>query len=741
MKKSMRPKALDRRLFLQAGLSGAGGLILWGSGLAPLIAVGSPTAGAMSASSEGAAGGAATFNAYLEIATDGTVTITCPQAEMGQGVHDGLSKILADELGADWSQVTIRLAMADDAYINPITRRHRTAASESVKIYFDLLRRLGAGAREMLVTVAATRWGVDPAECRVERSTVIHDASKRQFAFGELAAEAAALPVPSEPRLKDPKEFTLIGRSLQRKDTPPKVDGSAVFGIDVRLPGMLHAALRRAPAVVARQRSFSPASALAMPGVVDVFAVADGVAVLARNSWQARQAAAALEVEFDDSEVATLDTEGMRDRMRAALDHDAAAQAARPPLQGRFDRDLTYAAINGAAQQHTWEYEVPFLAHAALEPLCATAVVRENEVEVWAPTQQPDKAREAIAEVTGRPREQVRLHVTFLGGGFGRKWENDFVRQAAEIAAQRPGVPVKLTWSREDDTRHDRFRPAHRVRTRVGLGAQGEILGMHSRATGISMWRYQGRRPIPGRADLFVVGMLINENYDFPNQYVDYVETPEPIPVGTWRSVSQSQNGFFSESAIDDIAHVTGQDPLELRLKLAAKDPRAERVLRRVAEVAGWSTPLPKGKGRGIALSLGYDSYCAEVIEVSVDDERRVKIERIIATFDCGQMIDPHNVEAQVSGGIVWGLSAAINGQIRFANGAAIESNFHDAPILRLNEIPPIEVVLLSSDAPSGGAGEASVPGVAPALAGAIQAACGERPRRLPLIESGFSVV
>ena len=720
---------MDRRFFLRASVSGAGAIVLAAH---PAVRLGGSMA---------AAGSSAVFNAYLEITEDGQLHITCPQAEMGQSVHDGLSKILADELEADWSKVSVRLAMADDAYINPITRRHRTASSESIKIYFDLLRRLGAGAREMLVAAGAARWGVDVSSCRAQRSEVIHLATGRRYAYGELAAEAARQPVPESPQLKDPKDFTLIGQSTRRKDTPPKTDGSLIFGIDIKLPGMVHAVIRRAPEVAASLRGFSPQSALAMPGVVDVFAVTDGVAVLARNSWQARQAAAALEVEFDASAVATLDTEGMRTRLRQALERDDLAQAARPASEGRFDRALTLAAIESAPRQLSFDYEVPFLAHAALEPLCATAIVREQDVEVWAPTQQPDRARDAVAEVTGRPREQVRLHVTFLGGGFGRKWENDFVRQAAEIAAKRPGIPVKLTWSREDDTRHDRFRPAHRVRTRVGVDTNGGILGMHSRTTGISMWRYQGRRPIPGRADPFVVGMLINENYDFPNQYVDYVETPEPVPVGTWRSVSQSQNGFFSESAIDDIAFATGQDPLALRLKLAAKDPRAERVLRRVGEAAGWDRPLPKGRGRGVALSLGYDSYCAEVIEVSVDADRRVKIERIVATFDCGRMIDPHNVEAQVSGGIVWGLSAAVNGQIRFAEGAAIESNFHDAPILRVNEIPPIEVILLASDASSGGAGEASVPGVAPALAGAIQAACGERPRRLPIIEAGFSLV
>lgn len=735
---------MHRRYFLRASAGAAGGLMLALQHAPWALAESEVTAGmsgSVGAERDTEGTDSSVFNAYLEIARDGTIFITCPQAEMGQGVHDGLSKILADELGADWRQVQIRLAMADDAFINPISRRHRTASSESIKIYYDLLRRLGAGAREMLIGAAAERWGVAPAACRSLESQILHMSTDRRLSFAELAAEAATRPVPESPRLKDPKEFTLIGRSLPRKDTALKVDGRAVFGIDVQLPGMLHAAVRRAPQVDARRLGFSPQSALAMPGVVDVFAVQDGVAVLAKNSWQARRAADALEVQFDASAVRGLDTESMRTRMQSALDDDASAQPARPPMNGRFDRERTVSAIEQADRQFVWQYEVPFLAHAALEPLCATAMVLEDEVHVWAPTQQPDRARDAIAAVTGRPRDQVRLHVTFLGGGFGRKWENDFVRQAAEIAKARPGVPIKLTWSREDDTRHDRFRPAHTVRTRVGVDREGRILGMHTRTTGISMWRYQRRRPIPGRADPFVVGMLINDMYAFDNQYVDYVETPEPIPVGTWRSVSQSQNGFFSESAIDDVAYATNQDPLGLRLQLAAGDPRAVRVLRKVADAVNWAQPLPKGRGRGIALSLGYDSYCAEVIEVSVDEAKRVKIDRIVAAFDCGQMIDPHNVEAQVSGGIIWGLSAAINGQIRFADGAAIESNFHDAPILRLNEIPPIEVMLIDSDAPHGGAGEASVPGVAPALASAIQAACGDRPRRLPLIEAGFTLL
>lgn len=738
---------MKRRDFLEAGATVAGGF--WIAATLPLAsaavdASSNGVAGSTPAADSGSITRATRFGAYLEIEPSGRVHLTCPQAEMGQGTHDGLPKILAEELEVSWDDVQIHLGGGDDAFINPLTRRHRTANSESTNVYFALLRNTGAAARDMLVAAAAARWGVPVEECQAANSRVNHAASRRSLGFGELAAEAARQPVPAAPRLKEPRDFRLIGTATRRKDTPAKIDGSAIFGLDVRLPGMLHAALRRSPTVASRVIGFDREAALKLPGVIDAFLIPDGVAVVANSTWLARRAAEALEVTFDDAPSASIDSEGLRARMAAALDAEERAVAGRPmPGFPAFDKAATVNALTTAAKKFEWEYEVPFLAHAALEPLTATAVVYADHAIVWAPTQQPDRVRDVMAQVSGLPRQACTLHCTFLGGGFGRKWETDFVRQAMQIATavakQRPGTPVKLTWTREQDFRHDRFRPAHRVRTRAAVNESGQLTAMHSRITGISMWKYQGRPSVPNMADPFVAGWLINDNYKFPNKYIDYVETPEPVPVGTWRSVSQSMNGFFSESAIDDVAFATQTDPLEFRLSLCAGDARATAVLRKAAELAGWGKRMAKGRGRGIALSLGYDSYCAEVVEVSVTG-RRVKVERIIAVFDCGLIVDPRNVEAQVEGGVIWGLSAALDGQINFANGAVVEDNFHTAPVLRIEKTPPIEVHLLRTDHKPGGAGEASVPGVAPALASAIHMACGERPRRLPIIAAGFEL-
>jgi len=727
-------RMLTRRSFVQVALTSAGGLLVGCRTSADRSAVGEDPRGAADGT---AAGGQ--FGAYIEITPDNRVWVVCPQSEMGQGIHDGLPKLVAEELEADWSLVEVRMPWADDAFINPLTKRHRTAASESTMIYFDLLRTAGAAAREMLIAAAAASWDVAPSECRAELSFVKHAASGRSAGFGELAAAAALLPVPSAPRLKPNSEFRLIGTSTLRKDTPAKCDGSAIFGIDVVQPDLLFASLRRSPAVTSRLVSWNRDAALRLPGVVDAFPIDSGIAVVARSTWLARRAAESLEVEFDDSDARSADSGQMRATMLAALDNDDAALPGRPVFGGGpFDRDATFKALAAAPIRHEWIYEVPFLAHAALEPLCATAVFRDDGVEMWAPSQQPDRARDVMAAVSGRPREQCRFNVTFLGGGFGRKWENDFVRETLQIAARLPGKPVKLTWTREQDFQHDRFRPAHLVRTRVGLARDGSILAMHSRTTGISMWKYQQRRAIPGSADLFSTGTLINDRYAIANAYVDCVDVEFPVPVGTWRSVSQSMNGFFFESAIDDIASITAQDPLALRLKLLQKDPRAQGVLRQAAEKAGWGKRMPEGRGLGIALGMGYEAYCAEVAEVTVSGTA-LNIDRIVCAFDCGLMVDPHNVDAQVEGGIVWGLSAARDGQIRFDAGVARETNFHTAPILRISEMPAIEVHLMKTEHRAGGCGEASVPPVAPAIASAIQMATGKRPRRLPLIESGWT--
>jgi isoquinoline 1-oxidoreductase subunit beta len=546
------------------------------------------------------------------------------------------------------------------------------------------------------------------------------------------------LPAPTQPRVKTRNEFKLIGRQLPNKLAPSKCDGSAVFGIDVRLPQMLYAALARSPAAAAVVRSFDAGAASGMPGVVAIVQVTDGIAVIAESTWQAFKAADAIKAVYDDTPARSAHQPLIDSRLRAALADDSSAL---PGMRGRgqkYERAAHDAAMTAAARRLTFEYEVPFVAHAALEPLCCTARVTDSACEVWAPTQQPDRARDAVAQVTGLPRERVTLHMTLLGGGFGRKWELDFIRQSVEIAAKVPGRPVKLTWTRAQDFQHDRFRSAHRARTVVGLDAAKNVAAIHTRSTGIDMWKYQKRAPIPGVADPFATGLLVNDAYGFPNPYVDFVAVDLPIPVGTWRSVSASMNGFFSESAIDDIAAATRRDPLDYRLQLLANSPRALAVLRLAADKAGWKGPLPRGRGRGVATALGFGSFCAQVIEVSVRG-KEIRIEKIVCAFDCGIVIDPSMLRAQLEGGIVWGLSAARDGSIAFENGVAQATNFHESPVLRFNECPPIEVHLIDSGEKPSGAGEASVPPVAPALASAVFAATGKRPRRLPLAADGWA--
>ncbi len=726
---------LSRRIFLQSGVAASGGLLL-GCQVQP-----QPLPAAPADVREAMPTGPGRFGVYVEIAPDGSISLVSPQSEMGQGVFDGLAKILADEMDADWARVTIRLPWADKRFASPVTKRQRTANSDSTSGYFQVLRETGAATRILLIQAAAQRWSVPASECLASDSVVSHPSSGRRLSYGELAAQAATLPVPTTVVLKTPDAFTLVGKSVQRKDTSPKTDGSAVFGIDVRLDGMLYAVLSRSPAVSAKLVTFNLDSVLRMPGVVDAFAVSDGVAVIAKSTWQARRAAEALSVKFDTSASREVEQPQIRARLRSALDNDAQALAGRPAFGGGpFDKAATLAALATAPVRKEWTYEVPFLAHAALEPLTATAVVRDDGAELWAPTQQPDACVDVLAKVTGLPAEKCRVNVTFLGGGFGRKFETDFVLQAAEIANKLRNTPVKLTWTREQDFRHDRYRPAHMARTRVGLDREGNILAMQSRISGISMWRYKGRPAAPGFGDPFATGGLINDRYAIPNAYVDHVATNEPIPVGTWRSVSQSMNCFFFESAIEDLAAATRQDALALRRKLLAKDPRAVKLLDELASRGDWGKTLPKGRGRGLAYSQGFGSYCGQIFDVTAKG-KDIHIDRIVCVFDCGLVVDPRMVDAQVTGGIVWGLSAARDGQITFANGAAVEDNFHTSPILRLPELPPIELHLLAGDSKPGGAGEASVPPTAPALASAIYAATGRRPRRLPLTSDGYRFV
>jgi isoquinoline 1-oxidoreductase subunit beta len=723
------PDGVSRRRFLQAGTAT---LFLLGLRVDGRVVAAEPA-------------GAGRFSAFLEITPAGAIRITTPSTELGQGIHSNLPRIVAEELDADWADVEVVMPHADAAFVSPITGRHRTASSESTKIYYEQLRGVGAAAREMLCAAAAQRWGVAPEECRSDASVVRHAASGREASYASLAAAAAALPIPAKPRKKRADEFKLIGKSIERKDLADKVSGRTVFGIDVVLPGMLHAALRMPPQAGGDVASFDAASVLKLRGVVAVVKVDGAVAVIADTFWHARKAAEALEVKFTPGPADGLDTEAIRAGMRARLDDDAAAvpfpdidTQAEPPTSRPLDRAATERALAGAQRTLTLDYEVPYLAHLTMEPMVSTALVTADACRLWIPSQQPDRGREAAAQITGLPLEKVRMDITFAGGGFGRKWELDFLRQSVQAAVAVPGRPVKLTWTREQDVQHDFYRPAYLARSRIALGADG-ITGMHSRLVGQSIWRFQGKPLIPGMGDPTAASLLIYDIYDFPDKYIDHVDVPWKIPVGLWRSVTLSQNSFFAESAIDEAAVALGRDPYEFRLSMLGRHPRIRKVLETAARRAGWGQPLPKGRGRGIALSAAFGSICAQVAEVSIEKDR-LRVHGLTCAFDCGRQVDPGMIRAQLEGGMVFGLSSALRGDITFRDGAVVEGNFNDQPILRINETPRMTVELVDSEAPPGGAGEAAVPAVAPALANAIFAASGRRIRRLPFSAGGVEL-
>lgn len=723
---------LSRRTLLKTGLGIGGGLLL---GLGHVGA-------------QGAAAGNAIrrLNTYVHIAPSGDVIIYTPTAEMGQGNYTALSKIVADELEADWSRVSVRLSHADPEFANPRVGRQRTANSDAVSGYFQALRQAGASGREMLTRAAAQTWQVAIEECRALQGVVTHEASGRVLAYGALAGRAAALEPPASVQLKTPEEFRLIGRSTPKKDAPAKSSGTAEFGIDVRLPGMLVASVRHVPVLGAQLTGVNEAEILALPGVRAVVELDAGVAVVADSSWQALKAAQAVKLSWEAPPGEPLSSAGVSRELRAALDDDPAAlpfpkvdTSAMPPAFIPVDRAAAEQAFASATRTLDVTYEVPYLAHACMEPVCCTALVTETQCEIWAPHQQPDLAVELAAEITGLPAERIRLKRTFLGGGFGRKWVLDFLGESVTVAKALRGTPVKLFWSREEDIRRSYFRPAYAVRTRAAIDDAGRITAMRSRIAGQSLSRFYDKPMQPGVADVAVAGLLILDAYDIDHQWIEYVERELPVPIGYWRSVSLSQNVFFSESAIDEIAELIEEDPYQFRRRQLAKRPRIVKVLDVAAEKAGWGEPLLPGRGRGIAISYTFDAACAQVVEVSVEDGL-VTVERVTCAFDCGLQVDPRNIEDQLESSILFGLSAALAGKATLADGKVVESNFNDYRIMSMAALPRVDLHLVDSAAPPGGVGEAGVPAVMPALATAIHAATGQRVRTLPVTSQGLRV-
>ena len=661
-------------------------------------------------------------NAWIRVGGDGLVQLIVDRSEMGQGVMTALPMLLAEELDVPWESIRLEQAPAGKEYINSDFGIQGTGGSSSVHAAWKPLREAGAKARLMLMTAAANAWGVPVAECNTEPGTVMHAGSRRKIAYAELVASAAAIPVPATVTLKDPKRYRYIGTSMPRLDTPDKVRGKAGFGMDVQVPGLLVAVVARCPVFGGTAKSWNEAAAKQIPGVRHIVPISSGVAVVADGYWQASKARAALAVVWDEGQNAGLGTTALRKQL--------AGMAAQPGIVARKQG----APARGREVSAT--YEVPYLAHACMEPMNATAHVEATRCTVWAPTQfqlgnpQLPGAHELVAKLSGVAPEQVTIHTTLLGGGFGRRFFNDFIAEAVETS-KAVQAPVKVIWSREDDIQHDYYRPAVHAVYRAQLDPQGTPVGFATHIVAPSVNAAAMGAP-RDKLDTNSVDGLANLPYDIPSISVDAVNASFAVPLGFWRSVGASHNGFMLESFMDELALATGQDPVAFRRGLLGKKPRHRAVLDLVAEKSGWAAAAPEGRGRGVAILESFNSIVAEVAEVSLNPDRTIRVNRVVAAVDCGTVVNPDIVKAQVEGAIVFGLSAALYGEITVEKGRVMQSNFHDYPLLRMREMPVVEVHLVPSTEPPTGIGEPGTPPIAAAVANAVYALTRQRVRQLP---------
>ena len=665
-------------------------------------------------------------NAFIRIGRDGRVTVIVGQAEMGQGTYTAFPMLVAEELEVGLDQVQIEHALPDDKlYANPLVGFQMTGASSSVKFLYEPMRRAGAAARSMLVAAAAQTWNVDPASCRAHRGVVTHTPTGRRLGYGALADRAATLPVPTQVTLKDPKDFTLIGTPAKRLDTPAKVNGTAQFSIDVRLPGMKIATVAASPVLGGKLGELDDSKAKAIAGVRQIVRLDDAVAVVADHMWAAKQGLAALVIRWDDGPNGTVSTADV------VRELDAASQ--QPGVVARKQGDAA-AALAGAGSRIEAVYQVPFLAHTTLEPPNCTVHVRPDGCEVWTGSQVLSRAQATAAKVTGLPLEKVVVHNHLLGGGFGRRLEHDYVTQAVRIAKQVEG-PVKVVWTREEDVQHDVYRPYYYDRVAAGLDARGQPMAWTHRLVGPSILARWAPPAFQNGLDGDALDGAVHLLYDIPAIQVEYVRHEEPVVnTGFWRGVGVTHNAFVIESFIDELAAATQQDPLEYRLALLGKSPRARAVLELAAKQAGWGTKLPAGRGRGIALMYsGWDTYLVAVAEVAVSPSGEVRVHRVVCAVDCGSIVNPDTVKAQIEGGVNFGIGGALWGEITLKNGRVEQSNFHNVRVLRINETPAIEVHLVRNSEAPGGIGEPGTAVTAPALANAVFAATGKRIRKLPL--------
>lgn len=709
-------RGLTRRSLIQAGAVAAGGLLL---GFRMPLRAGRAEAAANPPGYNGPP------NAYVHIARDNGVTIVVPRVEMGQGTYTSLPMLIAEELEVDLGRVRLEHAPPDAAlYADPILGEQATGGSTSIRGAFDPLRRVGAVARTMLIAAAAQTWRVNASDCHAEKGEVIHAPTGRRVTYGAVADAAARLRVPDHVELKDPKTFTLIGTSVKRLDQADKVNGRAQFGIDVRLPGMKVATVAACPVFGGKLARVDDSKARAVNGVRQVVKLQNAVAVVADHMGAARKGLAALVITWDDGPNAKLSSADIvRQLADASRNNGLVAQQ-----HGDADR-----ALAGAAKKLEAVYEVPFLAHATMEPMNCTVHVRKDGCDVWVGTQVPVRAQMAAARVAGLPPQKVRVHNQYLGGGFGRRLDVDAVIQAVQIAKQVDG-PVKVIWSREEDTQHDVYRPYYYDVLAAGLDAQGAPVAFKHRVTGSFVAARWAPRVLEHGLDPDAAEAAAGP-YDFPSLLIDCVrqEPPAGLVTGWWRGVGPTHNCFMVESFIDELASTAGKDPVDYRRALLRNAPRARAVLDLAVQHAGWGQPLAKGRGRGVAVLNAFGSYLAQIAEVTVAPDGRVRVDRVVSAVDCGRIVNPDTVKAEIEGGIIFGITAALYGNITIENGRVMQANFDTYQPLRIDESPAIEVHLVPSTEAPGGIGEPGTAAIAPAVANAIFAATGRRLRKLPV--------
>jgi len=719
---------MNRRKFILHSAAAAGGGLALGFNLP----FGLSTADAQTAAAAGAE-----INAWVFVKPNDTCVIRIARSEMGQGTLTGLAQLVVEELECDWKKVaTEQFTAGQNLARKRVWGEMSTGGSRGIRISQDYVRRGGAAARMMLLQAAADQWNVPVGEVTVANGVITHAASQRSTTYGKVAGAAARLtpPDPKSIQLRDPKEWKIAGKPMKRLDTADKLNGSKIYSIDLKLPGMLHAAVKACPVFGGRLASYNETKLSGRPGIRRVVKVNDStVAVVADTWWRAKTALDALPIVWDEGAGATQSSATIAARLKEGL------TASGEPLAGWQEGDAL-KAIEGAAKKVEAVYSTPFLAHATMEPMNATAKVTADRVEVWVPTQNAEASLAAATEEAGLPLDQGEVYKHDLGGGFGRRGgTQDYTRQAVAIAKQFPGVPVKMIWTREEDQAHDFYRPISQCKLSAGVDESGKLVGLHIRVSGQSINAFLNPQGIKDGKDNRQLQGLWKEpgdaqfGYTVPNLLIEYAMRNTHVPVGPWRGVNTNQNGVYLECFMDEVARAAGKDPLEFRRALMANHPKHLAVLNAAADKAGWGKPLPAGVHRGIAQFMGYASYSAAVAEVSVSDKGEVKVLRMVLALNCGHAVNPDQIAAQVEGSVAYGLTATRYGECSVENGRMVESNFHNYPIMRLAEMPKVETVIVPSYDFWGGVGEPTICVVAPSVMNAIYAATGKPVRSLPL--------